>query len=234
VIDWPPIGRRRLQIFSFAALTILFMSTAAIFDHASSSTLIALYMLSSFFGQFGANVTTYVMAAETYPTELRATCHGLSAFMGKTGALIATIVFTNKTTKHIFWICGSVSLAGAAISAIFSVDLTRVSLAEHDAQLELFLEGRPQEYKGLLNAPQHLSVWEQVTGFHGEYDPNWAMKVVEADIARSEHTYVYGNTKKSEHTYVDNNTKPEKALNDGSKVITKGVAKQDSAAEEFI
>ncbi len=50
------------------------------------------------------------MAAETYPTELRATCHGLSAFMGKAGALIATIVYNNKGTKEIFFICGGAAL----------------------------------------------------------------------------------------------------------------------------
>ncbi len=57
------------------------MTTAAIFDTARSETLMFLYFASSFFGNFGVNVTTYVVAAETYPTELRATCHGLSAFL---------------------------------------------------------------------------------------------------------------------------------------------------------
>ncbi len=35
-----------------------------------------LYFFSSFVVNFGPNVTSYVMAAETYPTELRGTCHG--------------------------------------------------------------------------------------------------------------------------------------------------------------
>jgi hypothetical protein len=92
----------------------LFYSTGAIFDRKTSENkpapTIFLFFLVAFVGQFGANVTTYVMAAETYPTELRATCHGLSAFMGKAGALIATIVYNNKGTKEIFFICGGAAL----------------------------------------------------------------------------------------------------------------------------
>jgi hypothetical protein len=174
-----------MQAASFLILTILFYSSGAIFDRKiannESGVIIFLFFAVSFFGQFGANVTTYVMAAETYPTELRATCHGISAFLGKAGALIATIVFNNKATKEIFFICGGASIAGFFLTLLFSVDLTLVSLAEHDAQLELWLEGRLDEYKGPLNAPQHLSVFERIFGLHGEYDPDWAEKLVQHD-----------------------------------------------------
>jgi MFS family permease len=161
VIDGKRLGRRRLQIFSFAMNTFLFMTAAAIFDSSRPETLMFLYFASSFFGNFGANVTTYVMAAETYPTELRGTCHGISAFVGKAGALTATIVFSGKSAKAIFWICGILSLVGSIFTFLFSVDLTHVSLTEHDVQLELFLEGRPERYEGKLNAKEHLSVWEK-------------------------------------------------------------------------
>jgi hypothetical protein len=183
VIDGKRLGRRRLQIFSFAMNTFLFMTAAAIFDSSRPETLMFLYFASSFFGNFGANVTTYVMAAETYPTELRGTCHGISAFVGKAGALTATIVFSGKSAKTIFWICGVLSLVGSIFTFLFSVDLTHVSLTEHDVQLELFLEGRPERYEGKLNAREHLSVWEKWTGRHGTYDPDWAV-----DMVLEEHT----------------------------------------------
>jgi len=192
VIDIPVIGRKRLQMFSFAVCAIIFLSTSAIFTRSHPHTLLALYFLTTFFGQFGSNVTTYVMAAETYPTELRGTCHGLSAFAGKTGALIATVIFSHISAPTIFLICGCVSIAGFFFTFIFCVDLTRVSLAEHDAMLELLLEGRPEAYKGLLNHPKHLSNWELWTGRHGEYDPNWAMKLIdeESEKAISNHSTV--------------------------------------------
>lgn len=42
-----------------------------------------LYYLSSFWGQFGPNATTWLLAGEVYPTEMRAVGHGLSAATGK-------------------------------------------------------------------------------------------------------------------------------------------------------
>jgi MFS family permease len=171
-------GRKRLQMASFTICAGLFMATASIFDRSSPLVLMLLYFLSSFFGNFGTNVTTYVMAAETYATEIRGTCHGLSAFLGKCGALLATILFSKLSVVLIFWVCGAVSVMGLVFTYIFSVDLTHVSLAEHDAQLELFFEGRPEQYKGRLNAKEHLSNWEVWTGRHGEFDPNWASKLI--------------------------------------------------------
>lgn len=152
VIDIPAIGRRNLQMVSFAICAFLFFLTAAIFNTGKTETLMFLYFSSSFFGQFGANVTTYVVAAETFPGELRATFHGLSAFLGKAGALLATVIFAKMDSDEIFYVCGGTSIIGLVLTYLFTVDLTHVSLAEHDAQLELFLEGRLDEYKGKLNA----------------------------------------------------------------------------------
>lgn len=108
VID--SIGRKRLQMFSFLICTFLFAITAAIFETAQPGIIMLLFFLSAFFGSFGSNVTTYVMAGETYPTELRSTCHGISAFAGKMGALLATIVFGYVEPATIFAIAVSGSI----------------------------------------------------------------------------------------------------------------------------
>jgi len=177
IIDYPRVGRRNVQTVFFVLVSIVFLIMSVLFDSLSPSTLIVLFFLSSVLGQF-VNVTTYVMAAETYPAELRGTLHGLSAFLGKSGALVATVVFGTVQTEHIFLICGITGLFGAALTYMFSIDMTHVSLSEHDAQLELYLEGRVDEYKGLLNKPCHLSNFQRLTGLHGEYDPDWARKFV--------------------------------------------------------
>ena len=127
------------------------------------------------------------MAAETYPAELRGTLHGFSAFLGKAGAFIATLTFSQVNTPTIFLICGVVGLIGCVLTLVFSVDLTHVSLSEHDAQLELILEGRPNEYKGKLNQIKHLSLFERMLGWHGEYDPDWAKKFVSTYHGGSAH-----------------------------------------------
>lgn len=217
VIDIPSIGRKRLQITSFIICSVLFFVTGAIFNSSSPKVLMFLYFLSSFFGQLGPNVTTYVMAAETYPTELRATCHGISAFLGKAGALLATIVFSHMDSPQIFFVCGCTGskcvcvyiyisqavfvpiflanrsvnasslniVLGAFFTFFFSVDLTHVSLAEHDVQLELFLEGRIDEYKGKLNDTKHLSVYERITGKHGVYEKDWAKEFIENTLKKA-------------------------------------------------
>jgi len=180
IIDNPKVGRKKVQLVFFILVSIDFLVLSFLFSSLSPGILIVLYFLSSILGQF-VNVTTYVMAAEAYPSELRGTLHGLSAFTGKAGALIATIVFGLCSTETIFLICGISGLIGSLLTLLFSADMTHVSFAEHDAQLELFLEGRLDQYKGKLNEPKHLSLFERMTGNHGEYDPNWAGKFVKKE-----------------------------------------------------
>ena len=45
-----------------------------------------------FFANFGPNSTTFVLAAELFPTRVRSTCHGLSAAAGKAGAIIGVFI----------------------------------------------------------------------------------------------------------------------------------------------
>ncbi|CAB9499157.1 Probable inorganic phosphate transporter 1 [Seminavis robusta] len=189
VIDIPWIGRKRLQMFSFTLCAILFGITAHLFESASGETLLALFIMSSFFGQFGGNAI-HIMAAETFPTELRGTCHGLSAFMGKCGALAGTLAFSHVPTVQIFWIYSTVSIAGIFFTLLFCVDLTHISLAEHDAQLELFLEGRLGAYRGKLNDEKHLSLFERWLGLHGTYEPGWAKELVDDEMLRRQESAI--------------------------------------------
>jgi MFS family permease len=177
LMDKPSFGRKRIQMLSFALCAIIFMLTAGIFSSSSTGVIIFLFFASSFVGQ-GANVTTYVIAAEMYPTELRGTFHGISAFLGKLGALLATIAFEYMSTETIFWVCGGCAIAGLIVTYVFTADVSHVSLAEHDAQLELLLAGKPERYQGKLNDPKHLSNFELWTNRHGKYDPKWVHKLV--------------------------------------------------------
>jgi len=182
VTDSPRIGRKRLQMFSFFVCAIIFIVTAVIFESAPAGLIIFLFFASSFVINLGANTTTYVMAAESFPTELRGTFHGMSAFFGKVGALGATIGFHYLDPDKIFWVCGASCVAGFLCSWIFSCDLTNVSLAEHDAQLEMLLNDRLKQYKGKLNDPKHLSNYEIWTGRHGAYDPKWISKYIKEKV----------------------------------------------------
>ena len=89
IIDKPNIGRKNVQVVFFILVSTVFLILSFCFEKASPSGLICLYFLSSILGQF-VNVTTYVIPAEAFPTELRGTLHGFSAFTGKLGAFIGT------------------------------------------------------------------------------------------------------------------------------------------------
>src|ERR1700728_3256394 len=81
----------------FLADFILFVIPAFNYAFYSSAphikTFQAMYFLSSFFNQFGPNAVTFLVAAECYPTPIRATAHRFSAAVGKCGALFASIVY---------------------------------------------------------------------------------------------------------------------------------------------
>ena len=70
----------------------------------------ALYFLSSFFGQFGPNATTWLLPGEVFPTDIRATCHGISAATGKVGALVAGIWFAYLTNADKFYVAAFFNL----------------------------------------------------------------------------------------------------------------------------
>ena len=92
--------------------------------------------------------------------------------------MIATIVFGYVSTQVIFFIFAGTCIVAFFFTLIFSIAYSHVSSSEHDAQLELLLEGRPEAYMGKLNKPEHLSNYEMWTGRHGKYDPDFVYNLV--------------------------------------------------------
>jgi hypothetical protein len=64
-------------------------------------------------GQFGPNATTWLLPGEVFPTDIRATCHGISAATGKVGALIAGIWFAYLTNAGKFYVAAFFNLVRA-------------------------------------------------------------------------------------------------------------------------
>ena len=89
------IGKKNLQLLGFAATAIIFSIMAIFQDQLANigRLYIMLYALTYFFDDFGANTTTFIIPTEVFPTEVRATCHGFSAAMGKLGAVIGASFF---------------------------------------------------------------------------------------------------------------------------------------------
>lgn len=85
-------GRKPLQVFGFLALTILFCVLGFAYNQLSQNAILALYIVGQFLFNAGPNTTTFVVPGECFPTRYRSTGHGISAAMGKIGAIIAQVI----------------------------------------------------------------------------------------------------------------------------------------------
>jgi MFS family permease len=110
------IGHRRLQLIGFPAMGATFLMIALIPGVTTATTpFLLLFGASYFFAEFGPNTTTFVMAAECYPTSVRTTGHGLSAGIAKLGAFIGVYLFPE--INKAFGLAGALEFAaGMAVA----------------------------------------------------------------------------------------------------------------------
>ncbi|MEM1244420.1 MAG: MFS transporter [Pseudomonadota bacterium] len=83
------IGRKVLQILGFAMMAICY-ALISLVPHLTEHMGYFLFVfgISFFFVNFGPNTTTFLIPSEIYPTQIRASAHGISAAIGKVGAFI--------------------------------------------------------------------------------------------------------------------------------------------------
>jgi nitrate/nitrite transporter NarK len=63
--------------------------------------------------------TTFLLAAEVYPVNVRATAHGFSAAMGKLGALFPAILYNYIDDHTKFWVVCWFGLLGLVLTVVF-------------------------------------------------------------------------------------------------------------------
>lgn len=175
-IDKPWMGRRRMQCMGFLWMFGLFLICAADYHGLTTPGGIHwfqfLYYFSSFWGQFGPNATTWLLPAETIPTEMRSMCHGFSAAVGKAGALVAGVVFGLVSDRTKFWISAACGAAGAVLTLILIPDLTGLDLRDGDSRWLAILEGESNSYEGEAVNPKYLSFFEKLLGYGKSYNAN--------------------------------------------------------------
>ncbi|KAI1763726.1 phosphate permease [Hypoxylon sp. FL1150] len=93
------LGRKSLQIVGFVILTIIFCILGFLYNSLSKGALLALYVIANYFFNFGPNTTTFIVPGECFPTRYRSSGHGLSAAMGKVGAIVAQVISLPLLTK---------------------------------------------------------------------------------------------------------------------------------------
>jgi hypothetical protein len=173
-IDANWMGRTRMQAMGFAVTCILFLVCGFLYTTLITPEYIrlfqALYFLSSFWGQWGPNGTTFILPSELFPTDIRSQAHGISAAMGKFGALTSTLVFSygaggNKVAPEtIFIVNGFASLLGFVLTVVFIPNTTKVTLEEIDMLWECRLHDKP--YTGSALHADHLSTFERLVEVH--------------------------------------------------------------------
>jgi hypothetical protein len=174
LIDNKNYGRKWMQIIGFMGDFICFVIPAFNYNYFAEGPgvhrFMAMYFLSSFFNQFGPNSVTFLVAAEVFPTPVRASAHGFSAAMGKAGALTAAVLYNYIDVPTRFIVVPWFGLAGAILTYVFLPDTTGLDLKEQERRWAYIRSGRENEYHGVAIHPQHLSLWERMWGIGKNYD----------------------------------------------------------------
>jgi PHS family inorganic phosphate transporter-like MFS transporter len=106
------VGRKPLQLIGFLVLTICFGIMASTFSKEnviaqsqnntgtpisplsiSIPVFITIYCIAQFTFNAGPNTTTFIIPGEVFPTRVRSAGHGISAALGKIGALMSALLF---------------------------------------------------------------------------------------------------------------------------------------------
>ncbi len=88
------IGHRKLQLIGFILMGVCFAVIGLVPGLTTAiAPFLIVYGVSYFFTEFGPNVTTFVLPGELFPTQVRATAHGISAGIGKFGAFVGVFLF---------------------------------------------------------------------------------------------------------------------------------------------
>ncbi|RAL11606.1 putative MFS phosphate transporter [Aspergillus homomorphus CBS 101889] len=174
LVDNKLYGRKWMQIIGFLMCFIMFIVPAFHFEYYKRPENIhafqAMYFLSSFFNQFGPNSITFLVAAEVFPTPIRASAHGISAACGKLGALLASVLYNYISTQTKFYFVPWWGLAGMVVTWLFLPDTTGLDLKEQERRWQYIREGREHDYHGPAIHSKHLSVWERFRGVGKNYD----------------------------------------------------------------
>lgn len=114
-------------LLSFLGLFILSLSHV---DSSGLSTTMIFsgFFLFNFFVNFGPGLTTYLLPAELYSTEIKATGHGVASSFGKMGAALGTIFLPILQ----FYVGIYITVGLLALTLLLGFILTRMLNAEED------------------------------------------------------------------------------------------------------
>ena len=134
-------GRMKLQVIGFAGMTlglVLLAHGASIEGgggHAAPM-IFAGFILFNLLMNAGPNATTFILPAELFSTEVRASGHGFAAGAAKLGAALGIFVLpvlrAHIGVPNLLYVLALVCLSGLAITVVFHVETKGRSLEELD------------------------------------------------------------------------------------------------------
>jgi hypothetical protein len=88
------IGRMKLQIIGFTGMAVGLgiLIIGSLYNSTMIGLLFVGFAIYNLLMNMGPNATTFVLPAELYPTEMRATAHGFAAGIAKLGAALGIIL----------------------------------------------------------------------------------------------------------------------------------------------
>lgn len=123
----PRFGLKKLQILSFLYMAINFAIMACLFyplQKKDPDALFGVYCLISFSLSIGVGLTTFALPAVTFEKEVRTTFNGISAAMGKVGAIVGAysfypIALASDSFAVVMIVCCICAVLGALITFFF-------------------------------------------------------------------------------------------------------------------
>lgn len=105
----------------------------------------SVYLCCYLCSNFGPNTTTFVIPGEIYPSEVRATCHGLSAACGKLGAATGAYCFplllnaagSANGMRYAMYACACIAYLGVIVTWLLIPRYSGDMLAEEGVYLAL-------------------------------------------------------------------------------------------------
>lgn len=130
------VGRMRLQQVGFLGMTvgllILSVSDLVPKDEGHRWFVFAGFAIFNLLVNLGPNATTYLLAAELFPTNLRATGHGLASAAGKVGAVVGIfllpVVLASLGLGTTMALAAGVGILGFLVTWVFGIETAGASL----------------------------------------------------------------------------------------------------------
>ena len=126
------IGRRRLQIIGFMGMAILFGILAMEGTGINKFLLLALFAGIQIFVNAGPNTTTWIVAAELFPTRLRARGQGSATAFSRigaaSGAFFLPVINARAGISSAFTLVAIASVLAAIITVVYLPETARRQL----------------------------------------------------------------------------------------------------------